>query len=280
MLTDDSPIYCSRVFCTRWSGLNKASGVIDALDDSEYKGSLIILLEESVNFVKRNSKKMWKKEPNRRVEYPEYPDRSVFECIVNALVHRDYLDLGSEVHIDMFDDRMEIYSPGGMYDGSFIQNIDIDNVPSRRRNPVIADIFNRLGYMERRGSGFRKIKSAYEAEEKYTEDKAPVFFSNRTEFRVTLMNLNYVIAKKNEAANEAESEAINEAANKKEKIKTQIINLIMTYSTIRQSEIAEKLNINRSKVQRTMKELVDEGIIRRVGGTKLAKWEIVKDYIE
>ena len=83
---------------------------------------------------------------------------NVFECIVNALVHRDYLDLGSEVHIDMFDDRMEIYSPGGMYDGSFIQNIDIDNVPSRRRNPIIADIFNRLGCMERRGSGFRKIK--------------------------------------------------------------------------------------------------------------------------
>ena len=78
LLADESPVYCSRVFCTRWSGLNKASGVIDALDDSEYKGSLILLLEESVNFVKRNSKKMWKKEPNRRVEYP---DRSVFECI-------------------------------------------------------------------------------------------------------------------------------------------------------------------------------------------------------
>jgi ATP-dependent DNA helicase RecG len=33
-------------------------------------------------------------------------------------VHRDYLDMGSEVHIDIFDDRLEIYSPGGMYDGT------------------------------------------------------------------------------------------------------------------------------------------------------------------
>ena len=57
------------------------------------------------------------KESDRRVEYPEYPERSIFEGLVNGLVHRDYLDMGSEVHIDIFDDRLEIYSPGGMYDG-------------------------------------------------------------------------------------------------------------------------------------------------------------------
>ena len=60
---------------------------------------------------------------------------------------------GSEVHIDIYDDRMEIYSPGGMPDGSIIQDRDPLTVPSTRRNPVLADIFNRLGYMERKGSG-------------------------------------------------------------------------------------------------------------------------------
>ena len=64
-----------------------------------------------MNFARRNSKKMWKKESDRRVEYPEYPERSIFEGLVNGLVHRDYLDMGSEVHIDIFDDRLEIYSP-------------------------------------------------------------------------------------------------------------------------------------------------------------------------
>ena len=61
---------------------------------------------------------------------------------------------GSEVHIDIYDDRMEIYSPGGMPDGSIIQDRDPLTVPSTRRNPVLADIFNRLGYMERKGSGY------------------------------------------------------------------------------------------------------------------------------
>ena len=87
LLADESPIYCSRLFCTRWNGLDKASGVIDALDDEEYSGSLILLLEEGMSFVRRNSKKMWKKESDRRVEYPEYPERSFFECLVNGLVH-------------------------------------------------------------------------------------------------------------------------------------------------------------------------------------------------
>lgn len=68
---------------------------------------------------------------------------------------------GSEVHIDIFDDRMEIYSPGGMMDGSLVQDLNTDTVPSKRRNPVIADVFSRMNYMERRGSGFKKIKADY-----------------------------------------------------------------------------------------------------------------------
>ena len=91
---------------------------------------------------------------------PEYLESAVLECIVNGLIHRDYMILGSEVHIDIFDDRMEIYSPGGMMDGSLVQNLDTDNISSKRRNPVIADVFSRMNYMERRGSGFKKIKSA------------------------------------------------------------------------------------------------------------------------
>lgn len=79
---------------------------------------------------------MWRKGPVYRVEYPEYPNRAVQEAIVNALIHRDYTIIGSEVHIDIYDDRLEVYSPGGMYDGTFIQDIDLYNIASIRRNPV------------------------------------------------------------------------------------------------------------------------------------------------
>ena len=121
---------------------------------------------------KRNARMMWRKTPNSREELPEYVERSYHEALVNALAHRDYLVYGSEVHIDIYDDRLEIYSPGGMPDGSMIQDRDPLTVPSTRRNPVLADVFNRLGYMERKGSGFGKILNGYKAQINYTEDKA------------------------------------------------------------------------------------------------------------
>ena len=194
LLADESPMRHSRLFCTRWNGLDKASGVMEALDDKEFGGSLLILLQGGEEFVKNNTKKRWKKTPDGRLEMPDIPERAVFECIVNGLIHRDYLELGSEVHIDIFDDRMEIYSPDGMFDGSFVQNLDTDHVPSRRRNPIIADVFSRMNYMERRGSGFKKIKDDYRRAVNYRPELEPVFYSDTSSFWVTLYNLNYNVA--------------------------------------------------------------------------------------
>lgn len=191
LLADDSHIRHSRIFCTRWNGLTMTSGTIDAIDSKEYSGSLILLLENGLNFIINNAKKKWKKLADRRIEMPDYPERSILEGLVNALIHRSYLELGSEVHIDMFDDRLEIYSPGGMYDGTKVQDRDIYNIPSKRRNPVIADIFNRLHFMERRGSGFKKICEDYAFAENYTENKKPLFISDNDNFTLILPNLNY-----------------------------------------------------------------------------------------
>lgn len=124
LLADDPPLRHSCLFCTRWFGRDKASGIMDAIDDKEFKGSLVSLLQDGDAFVKTNTKKRWKKTGYGRVEMPEYPEQAVFEAIVNALIHRDYLETGSEVHIDIFDDRLEIYSPGGMYDGSLVQELE------------------------------------------------------------------------------------------------------------------------------------------------------------
>ena len=191
LLADDSPVRHSRLFCTRWNGPDKSGGMVDALDSAEYSGSLIILLNEGVGFVKRNMKTRWKKTADSRIEMPDYCERSVFEALVNALIHRDYLILGSEVHIDIYDDRLTIYSPGGMADGTRIQERDLSGVFSTRRNPVLADIFGRLGYMERQGSGFKKITETYRAAYNYRADLEPKFYSDAGSFQVTLYNLNY-----------------------------------------------------------------------------------------
>lgn len=191
LLADESPIRWSRLFCTRWYGLDKVSGVMEALDDKEFSGSLVSLLQNGIEFVKNNSKKRWKKTGDGRIEMPDYPDQAVHEALVNALIHRDYTDYGSEIHLDIYDDRMEIYSPGGMFDGSIVQELDTDHIASKRRNPIIADVFSRMNLMERRGSGFKKIKADYRNAVNYRSELDPVFTSTPTSFFVTLFNLNY-----------------------------------------------------------------------------------------
>jgi ATP-dependent DNA helicase RecG len=191
MFSDECPLLQSRVFCTHWDGLDKSGGVDDAVDDKEFEGDLISQLMSSHEFIKMNSKVRWKKMSDHRVNKPDYADRAVFEALANALMHRDYGVIGSEVHVDMFDDRLEIYSPGGMPDGTLIQDRDIEKVPSTRRNPIIAEIFHRLDFIERRGSGLKKIKDETANLYGYTDEFVPEFVSTQSAFHVILKNMNF-----------------------------------------------------------------------------------------
>ena len=191
LMTDQHTVYNSRMFCTRWNGLEKGSIFDDALDDKEYEGNLIYLLKSGSEFIRNNSKVRFVKKAQYRVDKPDYAERAVTEALVNALIHRDYIVLGSEVHIDMFDDRLEITSPGGMFGGGSIQEYDIYSIRSMRRNPVIADLFHLMKYMERRGSGLRKIVSETEKLPGYADTYKPEFYSTAADFRVILKNVNY-----------------------------------------------------------------------------------------
>ncbi|AWW25660.1 ATP-binding protein [Acetobacterium sp. KB-1] len=165
---------------TRWMGKSKGKRTIDAIDDKEYSGNIIMLLKEGISFVKNNSQKAWKIQGAKRIEFIDYPEDAVREALVNALIHRDYNIIGAEIHIDIYDVRMEIVSPGGMYDGKNIQEVDINRISSIRRNLVLADIFNRLDYMERRGSGLKRIKESFDDENRVE------FFSNQSNFFVKM----------------------------------------------------------------------------------------------
>ena len=61
---------------------------MEALDDKEYSGSLLTLLQDGEKFVKNNTKKRWKKVPDGRMEMPDIPERAALECIVNGLIHK------------------------------------------------------------------------------------------------------------------------------------------------------------------------------------------------
>ncbi|RKI41704.1 winged helix-turn-helix transcriptional regulator [bacterium D16-51] len=264
LLADESPILCSRLFCTRWNGLNKSGGAVDALDDAEYSGSIIFLIENGEAFIKRNCKMKWRKTANSREEMPEYVERSYHEALVNALAHRDYLVNGSEVHIDIYDDRMEIYSPGGMPDGSMIQDRDPLTVPSTRRNPVLADVLNRLGYMERKGSGFGKIISGYEVQINYNENKRPSFRSDRYQFTAVMSNLNYNVP---QDVPQGVPQGVPQ-----DKLDARIMDLICRDSKISTEKMAIALGVSSKTIKRHLKEMDN---VNYIGRGFSGHWEIM-----
>ena len=274
LFADGYQVYQSRVFCTRWNGLDKANGLMDALDDQEFEGNIIYLLKAAMDFVKRNSKKMWKKGPVYRIEYPEYPERAVQEGIVNALIHRDYSVIGSEVHLDIYDDRLEIYSPGGMYDGTFVQNIDPYKVSSSRRNPVLADLFARMDLMERRGSGLRKIIEAYKFEENYKEELKPEFRSTESSFFTVLKNLNYSTENSDDkvAIKSGDKVAIK---NKNEQLEA-IIEFANLCGEFKTADIEELLSIKSSRARLLISELVKIGKLESIGSNRNRRYHIKK----
>ena len=131
-----------------------------------------------------------KRDENQTVEYKESWNDKYLEWICG------YANYGSEVHIDIYDDRLEVVSPGGMFDGGMpIQERGNPRaVGSSRRNPIVADIFNRLDFAERRGSGIGKILDAYDLPLANPCGRKPSFVSD-TFFRTVLPNLTYGLTK-------------------------------------------------------------------------------------
>ncbi|MGN0224795.1 MAG: ATP-binding protein [Prevotella sp.] len=298
LLADESPVRQSRIFCTRWNGLDMTSGLGEAIDDVELEGCVIGQLQDAVSFVRNNSRKKWWKENDYREELPDYPERAVTEAIANAIIHRDYMQMGSEIHIDMYDDRLEIYSPGGMMDGRLIQQLNPLTVPSKRRNPLLADFFSRLGLMERRGSGMKKIINTYRLYEHLSGYHAPEFTSNASEFHVTLWNLNY----KGEIMEELTPDNIpliqefvkdngevvvkefvkgpSKFAKEFVKASRQIYKLISQNPHISAIQMSESMNLSPRQVQKYLRRLQELGKIARIGGRKMGEWKIVDEEYE
>lgn len=264
LFADQCSIMQSRIFCTRWNGLEKGSIFDDALDDSEYNGNIINLLNNAMSFIKNNSKVKWRKTPSGREEMPDYPQIAVREALVNAIIHRNYMIQGSEIHVDIYDDRLEIVSPGGMVDGKKIQDLDITKIASVRRNPVISDMFHRLRLMERRGSGLKKIANEYQNED------SPVFYSTEQVFIATLKNLNYG---KLSSPNGVDVGVVNVVENN---VKS-ILKIISVDPKTTQKNLAIKTGLSERTISREIKNLRESGVIRRIGSDRVGYWEIISE---
>ena len=267
LFADDCPIPQSRLFCTVWNGLTKSK---DSGNDKEFSGNLIELLDTAEHFIKVNTVRKWRKRPHDRIDYPDYPERAVTEALVNAFVHRDYTMYGSEVHVDIYPDRLEVVSPGGMPDGSLVQELDLRSVASDRRNPILADMFAQMDYMERKGSGFGMILDAYEREVPNPRGLEPQFFSCSGSFRVVFPNLNYD-ANEQESPSDIRGETINET------LSETINETIKSRPGISRAELIAMAGKSRATIARVIAALVESGKIERRGSKKTGGYFVMGD---
>ena len=148
-------------------------------DAQKIYGPLDLQIKQAMSFLKRNQTVIATKEPHR-IELPQFSERAVFEAVVNAVAHRDYAVSGSKIRFFMFDDRLEIYSPGALPN-----TVTIDSMALRQatRNELITSLLaetpvaesvgnvGRGFYMEKRGDGVPIILH----ESKELSGKEPVY---------------------------------------------------------------------------------------------------------
>ena len=129
------------------------------LDKREFTGPVYEQIEEAMAFVLRNIRLGARIEGLVRKEAYELPVEAIREMIVNAHCHRNLAD-ASCVQVAVYDDRLEVTSPGGLYNGLTYEEIMSGH--SKLRNKGIAHIFNQMGFIEAWGTGIRRIKQAAE----------------------------------------------------------------------------------------------------------------------
>lgn len=186
LFMDNTPLKNSNIACRIWPGLDK--GTRDALDRQFFQGDLISVYEFARAFIIRNTKHGFVKEDSGRKNFDSYPERAIEEALINAIAHRDYSIIGSQIDVDIYADRIEIVSPGNFLLFGEAQDYDLNSIPSRRRNESVCDILDMCNLMERSGSGFEIIQKEYKA---YGEEYAPRLYSNPSLFKITLMDITY-----------------------------------------------------------------------------------------
>lgn len=155
------------------------------IDNQRITGSIPEMLEDAVDFVRRNSRTQTIiNDDGQRKDKYEYPMKAVREAILNALVHRDY-SIHTEnvpIRIEMYRDRMEIHGCGGLYGKITIDSLG--KVRPETRNSILANMLELLHVTENRYSGIPTIRTEF----KNAGLPAPDFSVRHGEFLVTFKN--------------------------------------------------------------------------------------------
>lgn len=215
------------------NGFNNAAALLT--DNNHFKGIDIIRFGDSID------------ETMERKSVDKIPEKAFREAIANALVHRMW-DIPASIKISMYPDKIEISSPGGLPAG--LSEDEYLNVQiSLLRNPVIGNVFFRLKYIEKFGTGIMRINYAYKNILVKPEYR---IFSNSVRIILPVIKSDYKL-------NEAEK---------------RLINILTDSGSMTRNEVEKAAEMEKSKTIRILNGLIDKNIIQKKGMGRATKYEL------
>lgn len=236
------------VRCVRFKGLNK----VYIIDDKTFGGTLLTQYNEAINWIKNRLQISYSiKDAGPRQEIWEIPLSAFREALLNAMLHRDYYEQGACVTVEMYDDRIEIANPGGLLP------LVAKNFGKRSltRNPFLFNMFTRMHLVEHIGSGIpRMVKDMVDAGLPKPE------FETEGMFVVTLFR---PVAKY--IKEQIEKEKLTER-------QKSVIEILKKNPNITMEEAGNLLNLGRTTVYQTLKELKQKGYVSFAGRKSCGEW--------
>ena len=270
--------FLSKIQCGMFKGTTRAVFV----DKRDYDGPVWKQIEEAHQFVLRNIHLGAKIEGIYRKDIYELPPDSMRELIINAVVNCSFLQ-SSHVQVAIYDDRLEITSPGGLMPG-----VTIDRMKegySQIRNKALANTFSYMHLIEGWGTGIPRLLQ----DMKDYGLAEPEFIDMEIALRVNLYRANTggetgtktieetdIIGETSTERRKTNGETGGETKVFKKTTTERVVEEIKNDPSITQKHLADKIGLSYAGIRYVMKKLQEEGILERIGSTKKGRWIIRK----
>ncbi len=274
MILLGEPLHCM-VKCARFKGTTMELFI----DKKEYSGDIFSILEKSIAFMQNHINLRGEIKGLVRTDTYEIPQVALREALINALIHRDYINGGRDIKVGIYDDIVNIVSPG-----SFPNTITAEDIMSGRseaRNKVVANVFKELGLIEQWGSGISRIKMACKEsglkEPKIEEENDFV----DVEFYRPIMDKNeYLVSntvgKPLETDDCGRLRTITDDYAKLSEEERKVLLYLLENTTISRKEVLEVLAIKKTKAHKILASLVEKELIEREGKGRGTYYKLVK----
>ncbi len=229
-------------------------------DRREFCGSLMQQLDKVYSYIDIHNQVRSTFDKLLRIDTRDYPQVAIREALLNALVHRDYSFAASTL-ISIYDDRIEFVSIGGL-----LPDLELEDLMmgvSACRNPRLANVFYRLQLIEAYGTGMRKIMDAYAG-----ACVQPCFSATANAFKTVLPNMNAAGDMRPTPAADEEDMSVDSASRE-----GRIVRFLDENGSMTRKEAQELLGVSQSAAGRILKEMVNGGLLTRLGGGRSTRYE-------